>query len=157
MKVFLTTNPDTLTSTESFYTLAKPIVEHPQGWKGVEVTDDRNAADCVVTLATDSTIVRMFPQFADTHLSVCEMGPRNVWINESRWLRLIPDKSQLSLPAYRIYVLQHELGHALGHGHAKHTEPGQPAPVMIQQTLGIGASTPNPFPTKSELANQYMV
>lgn len=148
MKVFLTTHDSAATHRAAFHHIAVPLVEHPRGWKDLDVVADVRDADSVVMLTPGDVLAEKFPQFADERLSVCNMNTREVWINEDRWLRNIPDKSQLPLPAYRAYVLQHELGHALGFGHAN-TGPG-PTPVMVQQTLGLGAGTPNPFPTEEE-------
>lgn len=48
---------------------------------------------------------------------------------------------------YRIYVVNHEVGHVLGLEHA--TCPGHgPAPVMMQQTRGCGACVPDPWVQK---------
>jgi hypothetical protein len=56
-----------------------------------------------------------------------------------------------NLAAYRLYVINHETGHALGNGHVQCPKKGALAPVMMQQTLGIstpgvGACKPNPWP-----------
>jgi hypothetical protein len=76
-----------------------------------------------------------------------------VVFNISRWTRgsaaYVGD-----LPAYRIYMINHEDGHALGHQHAHQCLPGGLAPVMMQQTFGLRsartgqlcAANPWPFP-----------
>ena len=59
-----------------------------------------------------------------------------VVFNDARWVRgasaYVGD-----LTAYRIYMINHEDGHALGHQHAHQCLPGGLAPVMMQQTIGL--------------------
>ena len=56
-------------------------------------------------------------------------------INLARWTRgAIVYLGDLS--AYRVYVVNHEVGHALGEKHRPCPAPGAPAPVMMQQTYG---------------------
>lgn len=50
------------------------------------------------------------------------------------------------LEAYRGYLVSHEVGHGLGRGHVGCPGPGEPAPVMMQQTIDVGACLANPYP-----------
>ena len=47
----------------------------------------------------------------------------------------------------------HEVGHLLGRRHpdVQCPEPGQPAPVMAQQSTELGACQPNPWPLDWEI------
>jgi hypothetical protein len=74
---------------------------------------------------------------------------RRVVINNARWTRGAL-AYQNSLPTYRYYLINHEVGHALGHHHTQCPTAGTPAPVMMQQTIGLTnaeiTSPANPTP-----------
>ncbi len=74
----------------------------------------------------------------------CRYGERAV-INLARWATAVPDY-QGDVATYRHYVVNHEVGHALGNGHEPCPGPGQLAPVMQQQTLGLQGCAKNPWP-----------
>ena len=85
----------------------------------------------------------------DDQLSCAILGGTQIWLNYDRWIHG-SKPSRLPLERYRQYMVTHEMGHSLGYEHA--TCPGKgPAPVMMQQTIGIGACTPNTALTEIDL------
>jgi hypothetical protein len=76
----------------------------------------------------------------------CFMRGRAV-INLHRWLRGSASYGT-DLTGYRTYLINHEVGHSLSHGHVHCPHAGQPAPIMVQQTLSVEACTPWPWPTR---------
>ena len=58
----------------------------------------------------------------------------------------------VSLLSYRQMVINHEVGHFLGHNHIAscETDTGL-APIMLQQSTGLRGCTANSWPLPSEL------
>jgi hypothetical protein len=98
----------------------------------------------LVTSKTSSALCA--PMYTAGYTS-CRQGGRVV-LNLDRWMTSVPYyvNADTSLDTYRTYMINHEVGHALGHGHELCPGPGRLAPVMEQQTLGLHGCKPNPWP-----------
>jgi hypothetical protein len=120
----------------------------PDGWlsRGVTFTHVPRAsmADVVIHL---TPVSKMHDVGCDSSLSCAEFNGRNIHLNAMRWGGGA-SASKLPLKAYRQYMVTHEMGHILGYDHTRCPGKGVPAPVMIQQTMGIGACKPNTRVTK---------
>lgn len=104
-----------------------------------------DAVDRTLILASPSYTDRLCAPMSTKGQVSCNSGARSI-INSRRWLLGVPwFNSDLEL--YRQYVVNHEVGHGLGHAHATCPGPGQPSPVMAQQTLGLHGCTPWAWPT----------
>lgn len=73
----------------------------------------------------------------------CNHNGRAV-INARRWVEGVKYYQDLDL--YRVYVINHEVGHSLWHPHENCPSPGARAPIMVQQTLGLQGCTAWPYP-----------
>lgn len=80
----------------------------------------------------------------------CRVGSQ-VLINFDRWRYATPSWSK-SRREYRSFVINHEVGHWLGLGHAGCGGAGLPAPVMMQQSKGLYGCRNNAWPLESERA-----
>ena len=99
----------------------------------------------------DFTLMLVTPQTRDTicgaapdRYTSCRIGDRVV-LNIARWVHGVPSHGA-SLTTYQQYMINHETGHRLGRGHELCPGPGQPAPAMQQQTLGLHGCTPYAWP-----------
>jgi hypothetical protein len=97
-----------------------------------------------VTLISPGNMETYCPGVGTGGYTSCRYGDRAV-INLARWATAVPDY-QGDIPTYRHYVVNHEVGHALGNGHRECPGPGQLAPVMQQQTLGLEGCGRNAWP-----------
>jgi len=102
------------------------------------------AFDFKVTLVSPGHMETYCPGVGTGGYTSCRYGDRAV-INLARWATAVPDY-QGDIATYRLYVINHEVGHVLGHGHEQCPGAGQPAPVMQQQTLGLKGCVKNAWP-----------
>ena len=102
------------------------------------------AYDFKVSLVSPGSMETYCPGVGTGGYTSCRYGERAV-INLARWATAVPHYDG-DVATYRQYVVNHEVGHALGNGHRPCPGPGQPAPVMQQQTLGLEGCVRNAWP-----------
>ena len=70
-----------------------------------------------------------------------------VLLNVERWVHGA-ETYGADVVHYRQYLISHEVGHAIGHGHEPCPSPGALAPVMVQQTKSLSGCQPWPWPVR---------
>ncbi|WP_234341759.1 DUF3152 domain-containing protein [Streptomyces sp. NRRL S-646] len=126
------------------------IFADPRGW-----TADGHSAfqrvsggttDFVVRVATPGTVDRTCAEGGlDTEGRYNCSVNHKVMVNLERWLLATPVYAK-DVTAYHALIINHEVGHFLGHGHVTCPGPGQPAPAMMQQIKGMHGCVPNVWP-----------
>jgi hypothetical protein len=124
------------------------ILNHEHGWGRAGrirfVRVDSGAVRFRVSLSSpDLTDTSCAPLRTFGRLSCFSRG--RAVINAVRWGTGSPSYGK-DVVSYREYLISHEVGHGLGHGHVSCPKPGEPAPVMVQQTKSLGGCRPNPWP-----------
>src|SRR5690348_11121672 len=124
------------------------ILGDPRGWTAggewrLQQVGPDDDADFTIYLATPASRDMLCGGTPDGYTS-CRNGS-NVVLNVARWANAVPGYGA-PLDVYRQYMVTHETGHRLGHGHELCPGAGRPAPVMEQQTLGLHGCVPNPWP-----------
>jgi hypothetical protein len=122
-------------------------LQDPRGWRRHGHAFRQVAGpvyDFRVVLASPAlTDLLCAPLSTDGEVS-CRNGD-DVVLNALRWC-VGADSYGDDVTSYRQYLVNHEVGHRLGHRHADCPGTGRPAPVMMQQTLGLQGCQPNPWP-----------
>lgn len=114
----------------------------PHGWSkhGYWFEGVSSNEDVLIRVSSPATIRKVCVLPGD--LSCAELGGKHMYLNAYRWTQGAIH-SNLPLDDYRQYMVSHEIGHILGHDHKKCPCKGCPAPIMMQQTKGIGKCSPN--------------
>lgn len=132
----------------------------PRSWVGqgqvrLQRVPGNEPASFTVYLATRETAGRMCAN-GGVNITVngrpytsCRSTGRAI-INLDRWRLSAPTYVEAGVPlaVYRDYVVNHEVGHELGHRHEGCPKRGGPAPVMVQQTLTLRGCVPYAWPRR---------
>jgi hypothetical protein len=141
----LPVNPDV------FAAFVMATLNDARGW-GAQgaVTFERTGgdADIRVVLASAATVDAMCaPLRTNGKWSCGRYG--HAALNADRWVHgaeAFNEATGGDLLAYRQYLVNHEVGHLLGHPHEHCPAAGAPAPVMVQQSITLEGCRPNGWP-----------
>jgi len=122
----------------------------PRGWGGdgsVAFARTDGDADLSVVLASPRLVDRLCAPLATAGKVSCGTNGRAV-LNVRRWIEGATGWNGDKV-AYRQYLVNHEVGHILGHQHEYCAGSGQLAPLMQQQSGSAGVCAPNAWPFPS--------
>ncbi len=142
---------------ELFTTAVFKTLNDARSWAGKgEMTFERISTgdpQFVITLASPGTTGDWCRKSGlDTtidNVSCDSASTDRVMINAFRWAQGSETFGPKAMLAYRQMLINHEVGHRLGHGHVSCRTPGALAPVMQQQTKSLDIDgikcRPNPW------------
>ena len=135
-----------------FKSQANQTLNDARGWSRMNVRFVEVASSGQFTLVlSEASQLPSFSSICTANYS-CRAG-RFVVINQDRWMGATSSWNTAggSLRDYRHMVVNHEVGHWLGHGHTSCGTAGQPATIMQQQSISLQGCKFNPWPLAGEL------
>lgn len=135
------------------------VLNDPRGWPraGVVFQQVADGCDITVTLAAPEKLPT-YSTYCSSEYS-CRVGA-DVIINKKRWDGAVDHWFQEggTLAGYRTMVINHEVGHALGHIDNEQAcgGDGKAAPLMQEQSMFLNGCTINQWPLDSELWTNFV-
>jgi hypothetical protein len=125
------------------------VLNDERSWRATgrwrfELVPAGEQAELHAYLVTPGTTDRLCAPLLTRGEVSCQSGNKVV-LNAKRWV-LGADAYGADLKNYRRYLVNHEFGHYLGYQHVQCPGSGRSAPVMMQQTKGLGGCRKNPWP-----------
>lgn len=136
--------------TERFGEFVLNTLNDERGWPAeLDVSFARAGADAdadlMVLLATPATVDELCDPLPTAGEYSCATLADGAVLNALRWTEGAETFAEAgaSLTDYRRYLVNHEVGHLLGYGHVSCPGEGEPAPVMVQQSISLDGCEPN--------------
>jgi len=129
------------------------VLNDKRSWRGsgrwrFQLVSSADEATLHAYLVTPGTTDQLCAPLLTRGEVSCHNGNRVV-LNAKRWV-FGADAYGSDVTGYRRYLVNHEFGHALGKGHVQCPGRGRPAPVMMQQTKGLGGCKKNSWPQDTD-------
>jgi hypothetical protein len=139
---------------ETFRETVAKIFADDRGWKraGVTFTEVESGGKLHMILASGPEVKKASPIVCSDQLSCHVNG--SVFINDARWMGASSayKARNVSVEDYRKMVVNHEVGHFLGHDHDLSCGRASGlGPIMIDKAEHLGSCQPTYWPLPNEL------
>jgi hypothetical protein len=148
------TNGEVSQSRDDFAAQVVSTLKDSRGWRGAGLRFEEVLEGGLFTIILAQP--DKLPEYSEG-CSVewsCRVGD-SVIVNDSLWANSSDSWVAAGLPMddYHHMTVNHEVGHFLGHpdNETPCSGPGNPAPIMIQQSIDLQGCAFNPWPLESEL------
>ncbi|WP_315099054.1 DUF3152 domain-containing protein [uncultured Cellulomonas sp.] len=131
----------------AFAATVMATLNDPRGWGAdgsISFARTDGDAEIRVLLASPDAVDDLCAPLRTGGEVSCGTAGRAV-LNLKRWV-LATSETADDRTTYRHYLVNHEVGHLLGHGHERCPGPGQRAPLMQQQSYKAAPCTFNAWP-----------
>jgi hypothetical protein len=128
------------------------VLGDPRGWRAIgrEFVRVEQGGRFAVLLARPDTVDQLCAPLRTQGEYSCGRAGRAV-LNLARWRDGTPTWGD-DVEGYRVYMINHEVGHLLGMPHRRQCAgPGEPAAVMQQQTMTLEGCAAQGWPRPSEI------
>lgn len=127
------------------------VLADPRGWApgGRPLLPVADHERITVLLARPRTVDRLCKPLRTKGEYSCGRNAR-ASLNLTRWREGI-DAWGEDIAGYRVYMVNHEVGHLLGMPHRPCPGEGEPAPVMLQQSFGLDGCEARGWPSAEEI------
>ncbi len=134
-----------------FVATVEAVLADERGWTaaGREFVRVDDHEDFAVVLARPWTVDRLCRPLRTGGVYSCGRS-RRATLNELRWREGAQTWAD-EVEGYRVYMINHEVGHLLGMPHRRCHAPGEPAAVMVQQTISLDGCSAEGWPAEFEL------
>ncbi len=133
------------------------ILNDKRGWKTVVEKEFQVVnyydADFHIFLANPATVDEMCFPLQTNGIYSCRNGNQIIY-NYFRWLSGAKDFG-IDMATYRLYLINHEIGHMLGWGHTNCPSQNALAPLMMQQSKSTDGCIPNGWPIYERISYLY--
>lgn len=153
----VSTKGDTSSDFAEFAAQANQTLNDPRGWARLGVRfEQASSGGSFNLILSEASLVPTFSSGCDAVWS-CRVGS-SVIINDNRWSQASDSWNAAggNLRDYRHMVINHEVGHWLGHGHYNCKTSGAKANVMQQQSIDLQGCAFNPWPLDEELSSTQL-
>lgn len=148
----ISTKGDVHSNVAEFSKQVSETLNDSRGWSrmGIHFREVKTNGNFNLVLS-QAELLPTFSSGCDAEWS-CRVGT-SVIINDNRWSIATPAWNKVGgdLRNYRHMVINHEVGHWLGHGHLHCSGANNPAAVMQQQSIDLQGCAFNPWPLEGEL------